>query len=257
MSRSYIRSEPAVYAPSVPAPELLARLASAPGRAAIVLDVDGTLAPIVPRPELATVPDATRDQLARLVARYALVACLSGRPGGKAAALVGVQGIRYVGNHGLELHPDHGRLAAEIAAFRDRVSGLWPVEDKVLSLSFHYREAVDEDAARTDLEAIAGQAEAAGLVARWGRKVLEIRPRVAADKGTAIVAIVQDAGVAAALYAGDDRTDLDAFRGLREAGLSLAVCVAVDSVEAPPELLEAADLVVDGPAGIVELLGRL
>jgi trehalose 6-phosphate phosphatase len=241
----------------VPSSELVSRLASAPDRAALVLDVDGTLAPIVPRPELAAVPGATRRELARLVSRYALVACLSGRPGAQAAALVGVGGIRYVGNHGLELHPDHGRLAAEIAAFRDRVAGLWPVEDKVLSLSFHYREAADEDAARADLAGIAERAEAAGLVARWGRKVLEVRPRVDADKGTAIVTIVRAAGVTAALYAGDDWTDLDAFRGLGEAGLDLAVRVAVDSAEAPPPLLEAADLVVDGPAGVAELLERL
>lgn len=241
----------------MPAPELLALLASAPERAALVFDVDGTLAPIVPRPELASVPDRTRRELARLVGRYRLVACLSGRPGAQAAALVGVDGIRYVGNHGLELHQDRARLESEIATFRKAVGHLWPVEDKGLSLSFHYREARDEGAARDRLRAIAERATEAGLEPRWGRKVLEIRPRTDVDKGTAVVVLVREAGVMAALYAGDDWTDLDAFRGLGEAGLELAVRIAVVSPEVPPPLLEDADIVVDGPDGLTELLGWL
>jgi trehalose-6-phosphatase len=85
--------------------------------------------------------------------------------------------------------------------------------------------------------------------------VLEIRPPVAADKGTAVRALVTRAGVGLALYAGDDTTDLDGFRGLD--GLELGVRVAVDSGEAPPELIEAADLVVAGPDGVLALLRAL
>jgi trehalose 6-phosphate phosphatase len=238
-------------------PDPLARLAATPDRTALLLDVDGTLAPIVPRPELAAVPSATRRALARLVGRYRLVACLSGRPGAQAEALVGVPGIRYVGNHGLELLPDHALLAAEVAAFRLSTADLWPVEDKGLSLSFHYRESANEDDAVARLAEIAERAEAAGLAARWGRKVLEIRPRVDADKGSAVVLLVREAGVTGALYAGDDTTDLDAFRGLGEAGLETAIRVAVRSGEAPAALLEAADLVVDGPVALTALLEQL
>ncbi|MDQ2967235.1 MAG: trehalose-phosphatase, partial [Actinomycetota bacterium] len=83
--------------------DLLARLAEDPARAALFLDVDGVLAPIVPRPEDARVPDETREELRRLNERYALVACISGRAGADAQRIVGIAELVYVGNHGLEL----------------------------------------------------------------------------------------------------------------------------------------------------------
>ncbi|HET9215051.1 MAG TPA: trehalose-phosphatase [Gaiellaceae bacterium] len=234
---------------------LLAPLVEAPERSALVLDVDGTLAPIVARPELARVPAATRAQLERLADRYALVACVSGRAGEDARRLVGVEAIVYVGNHGLELDPRAQELAAAIARFRDRV-GL-PVEDKGLSLSYHYREARDEAAARRRLEEVADRAEAEGLDARWGRKVLEVRPPVKADKGTAVRTLLERSGAERGLYAGDDTTDLDAFAGLAAAGLEHAVRVAVASEEGPAALREAADLVVAGPEELARLLELL
>jgi trehalose 6-phosphate phosphatase len=237
------------------AAELLAPLARAPGRSALVLDVDGTLAPIAPRPELATVPPETRKELARLAGRYLLVACVSGRAGEDARRLVGVAGIDFVGNHGLELDPRADELAAEIARFREAV-GL-PVEDKTLSLTYHYREAEDESAARAALGHVAARAEAEGLDARWGRKVLEIRPRVSADKGTAVRALLERSGARLGLYAGDDTTDLDGFAGLAGAGLEHAVRVAVASDEGPRDLRDAADLVVAGPEELATLLRLL
>jgi len=237
------------------APELVAPLAEAPRRSALVLDVDGTLAPIVARPELAAVPAATRTELQRLAGRYLLVACVSGRAGEDAQRLVGVEGLQYVGNHGLELDERAEELAAAIARFRDAV-GL-PVEDKRLSLSYHYREAPDETSARAMLEGVAERARAEGLDARWGRKVLEIRPPVKADKGTAVRALIDRSGARRGLYAGDDTTDLDAFEGLAGAGLEHAVRVAVASEEGPRELLAAADLVVGSPEELAALLRLL
>jgi trehalose 6-phosphate phosphatase len=237
------------------AAELLVPLARAPERSALVLDVDGTLAPIAPRPELAFVPEETRAELARLADRYLLVACVSGRSGEDARRLVGVDGIEVVGNHGLELDPRAHELAETIAGFRDAV-GL-PVEDKTLSLTYHYREAEDEAAARAELEQVAARAQAEGLDPRWGRKVLEIRPRVEANKGTAVRALLDRPGARLGLYAGDDTTDLDGFSGLRAAGLEHAVCVAVASDEGPSELREAADLVVAEPEELRTFLGLL
>jgi trehalose 6-phosphate phosphatase len=231
---------------------LLAPLREAPGRSALVFDVDGTLAPIVARPELAAVPGGTRTELRRLAVSYLLVACVSGRAGDDARRLVGVESISYVGNHGLELHPDAHELASRIASFREAI-GL-PVEDKGLSLAYHYREAADEAAARARLEAVAARARAEGLDPRWGRKVLEIRPAVAANKGTAVEALLDRSEATRGLYAGDDTTDLDAFAGLAAAGLEHAVRLAVASAEGPRELLEAADLVVEGPAELATLL---
>lgn len=235
------------------ADDLLGQLADDPRRAAVLLDVDGTLAPIVPRPEDARIPDDVRRELARLAGRYALVACVSGRPGAEVERLLGVAGVAIVGEHGLELAPEAGQWADAVAAFADGVD--WPAERKPLSVSFHFRRSDDEAAARAYLTRVAEAAEHRGLVTRWGRKVLEVRPPVAADKGTAVSALVARAGVDRALYAGDDTTDVDAFRGLD--GLAVAVRVAVDSGEAPPALLAAADLVVEGTDGVLALLRAL
>ncbi len=235
------------------ADDLVARLSEDPARAAVLLDVDGTLAPIVERPEDARVPDETRRELARLAGRYALVACVSGRPGVDVERMLDVPGVAIVGEHGLELAPEAGHWADAIATFAGGVD--WPVERKPLSLTFHFRRVDDEAAARAYLTRVADAAEAVGLVPRWGRMVLEIRPPVDAHKGTAVRALVTRAGVSRALYAGDDTTDIDAFRGLDE--LELGVRIAVDSGEAPPDLVAAADLVVDGTDGVLALLRAL
>jgi trehalose 6-phosphate phosphatase len=233
---------------------LLARLARDPSVAALFLDVDGVLAPIVPRPEDARVPAATREELRRLNRRYALVACVSGRAGEDAARIVGVPELVYVGNHGLELLP-----AAE--AWREGLRSLladieWPrLENKSLTAALHYRGMDDEAAAQEELQAIAERAREAGFVARFGRKVLEIVPPVAADKGTAIRQLLAEHALARALVAGDDTTDLDAFRALD--GLELGVRVAVASEEAPLAVREAADIVVRDPGEFVSLLRRL
>ena len=228
-------------------------LASEPARAAVLLDVDGTLAPIAERPEDALVPTETRAELVRLTGRYALVACVSGRPAAEVETMLGVPGVEIVGEHGLELEPLAAAWAGRMQEFARGVD--WPSERKRLSLSFHFRRADDEAAARAYLTRVADEAAAAGLVPRWGRMVLEVRPPVDAHKGTAVRALVARTRVRRALYAGDDRTDLDAFGGLE--GLELGLRVAVASPEAPAELLAAADLVVEGTAGVVELLRRL
>jgi trehalose 6-phosphate phosphatase len=233
--------------------ERLARLRAEPGLAAVLLDVDGTLAPIVARPELAAVPEETRNEIRRLAKRYALVACVSGRSSAEAARLVGVDGVVYVGVHGLELAPEAERWRETLRPF---AAEQWPwVEDKGLTVAFHWRQADDEAAAVRELENVAGRAESLGLEARWGRKVLELRPPVAADKGTAVHALLSERGLQRALYAGDDTTDLDAFRGLD--GLEVAVRVAVASPEAPSGLADAADLVVGSPAELLDLLRDL
>jgi trehalose 6-phosphate phosphatase len=233
---------------------LLERLAADPVRAAILLDVDGVLAPIVDVPADAAVPDDTRAELRRLHGRYALVACISGRSGADARRVVGLDELVYVGEHGLELVPD-------AAAWSDRLQGFaatvdWEdVERKPLTVTFHYRRADDEAEAVAMLEAVATRARHEGLVPRFGRKVLELRPPVGADKGTAVAHLLGERGLTRALYAGDDTTDLDAFAAV--APLELGVRVAVASPEGPAALREAADVVVGGPAELLQLLQRL
>jgi trehalose 6-phosphate phosphatase len=130
----------------------------------------------------------------------------------------------------------------------------WPVEAKGATVSFHYRGATDERGARSYLETVARRARDEGFVPRFGRKVLELRPPLEADKGTAVRRLVSERDVTCALYAGDDTTDLDGFRALDEAGLDVAVRVAVASDEGPPELRARADIVVAGPDGLLQLL---
>jgi trehalose 6-phosphate phosphatase len=232
---------------------LLERLGAEPDRAAIFLDVDGVLAPIVQRPEDSAVPEDTRDELRRLNAKYALVACVSGRTGADARRIVGLDELVYVGEHGLELEPSAPQWRGSLRAFADSVE--WPVEDKGLTLSFHYRGAKDEQAAEELLLGVAERARDAGLRPRFGRKVLEIRPPVDASKGTAVKALLEERGLTRALYAGDDATDLDAFHVLGD--LELGVRVGVASAESPWGITEEADIVVHSPAEFLAVLRTL
>jgi trehalose 6-phosphate phosphatase len=237
----------------VRADALLADLRSAPESAAIFLDVDGVLAPIVPRPENARVPEETRAEVRRLARSYALVACVSGRTGEDARRVVGLDELTYVGEHGLELDPAAEAWRGRVSAFATTVD--WPVENKGLTLSFHYRGAEDEEAAEKFLLKVANRARAAGLRPRFGRKVLEVRPPLDANKGTAVRTLLGERGLQRALYAGDDATDLDAFHVLGE--LELGVRVGVASTESPRGISDEADVVVRSPAELLELLRTL
>ena len=255
----------------------LAPLRSDPGRAAILLDVDGTLAPIAAKPDQAAVPAETRDLLRGLADRYALVACVSGRRALDARTVVGLEEVAYSGNHGFELlmpgdsepRPDpsldgHDDDAPEFVGGLDRGelerAGL-RVEDKGAIVALHWRGAPNEGEAESLASEIAAEAEWQGLVPQRGRKVLEIRPNVAINKGIAVAALIPARPVMAAMYAGDDRTDLDAFEGIRtlrdDGVLEAVVCVAVASEEAPSEVAAAADVVVAGTGGIVSMLRSL
>jgi trehalose 6-phosphate phosphatase len=234
--------------------DLLARLAEDPTRAALFLDVDGVLAPIVPKPEDARVPDETREELRRLNERYALVACISGRAGADAQRIVGIPELVYVGNHGLELDGEAAEWGERLQRFLADVA--WPAaENKQLTVSLHYRGSQDEGEARAALEDVKARAEREGFVARFGRKVLEVLPPLDVHKGTAVRQLLAERNLTRALYAGDDTTDLDGFRALD--GLELSIRIAVASEEGPAELREAADLTVAGPQELLAVLRSL
>ena len=257
--------------------DLLQPLRDEPSSSAVLSDVDGTLAPIVREPGDAEVLTAARDVLARIAGRYAVVACVSGRPAEDARRLVGVEGVTYLGNHGLErLDPgasvarlaaaleghekDAARFLAGLGDGRVSSAGL-RVEDKGPIRALHWRGAEDEPAAERAAKEIAAEAEQAGLATHRGRKVLELRPPVRFDKGVAIGELLDDHPVRNALYAGDDRTDLDAFRALRErataGALDTAVCVAIGSDEAPAEVSAEGDIIVPDPPSFATLLSEL
>jgi trehalose 6-phosphate phosphatase len=135
------------------------------------------------------------------------------------------------------------------------------LEDKEAIAALHWRGAPDEDEAQQAVRDIAQAAEEAGFVTHWGRKVLEIRPPLRIDKGAGIVSLLRDTQLAAALYVGDDLTDVDAFRGLTElqqnGSLGYALRVGVRSDEGPSSLEDEADVMVDGTDGVRDLLRAL
>jgi trehalose-phosphatase len=253
---------------------VLAPLREEPARAAILTDVDGTLAPIVERAEEAAVPAAAREALAALSERYALVGCVSGRRAEEARRLVGLDSLAYAGNHGLELllpgeeavrpDPSVAGREQEAAEFLTGVDGKrleatgLRQENKGPIQALHWRGAPDEAAAESLAHEISIEAGKVGLEPRWGRKVLELRPLGGGGKDGAVASLLADERLDRATYAGDDRTDLDAFRRLRqlqeEGRLSAAVCVGVLSAEGPAELTEECDLTVEGLDGWLAIL---
>ena len=161
-----------------------------------------------------------------------------------------------MGSHGLELEPQADRWRRTLAAFA--ADAPWPpseIELKGLSVAFHYRGRNDEEQAVRELDSIAEAARDEGLVARYGRKILEVLPPVGSHKGTAVRRLLEERGLRRALAAGDDTTDLDSFAAVT--GLEVAVRVAVASAEAPSALLEAADLVVESTEEFLAVLRRL
>lgn len=201
---------------------------------AVMLDVDGTLAPIAPRPQEALVPRRTREAL-RLLATFpgVTLALVSGRSARDAWDVAGVSGAWVIGNHGLELRAPNGEVStpidvhqyeSAIAAAADRLTSVTrdvpgaTVENKRWTLSLHYRLAAPNDTASL-IDRAREIADALGLRVTEGKKIVELRPPVNVNKGTATVALARRVGAlrngASALYAGDDRTDEDAFDALR------------------------------------------
>jgi trehalose 6-phosphate phosphatase len=257
--------------------EAIAPIRADPARSGVLLDIDGVLAPIVRHAEDAHVPEPTRVPLIAVARRYGLVACVSGRQATTARRIVSLGTITYVGNHGaellrggatdVELDPEVARWAPRVREFAEQA---WSpelqrlrvrAEDKDVIRAFHWRGAPDEDAAEAAVRRVAEEAEAAGLVTHWGRKVLEVRPPVELNKGRGVRRLLDEVSLDAAMYVGDDTTDLDAFEGLRSAvadgRLRSALCVGVRSDETPTGLEAAADLMVDGPRGVRTLLAAL
>jgi trehalose 6-phosphate phosphatase len=248
--------------------EQAGRLAARADQVALCLDFDGTLSPIVPDPEAARPLEGMVELLGQLAARYAAVALISGRPADFLATHANAPGVRYLGLYGLQEIRDGqvqvdprleaGRPAV-VAAQRDlrdhaavRDSGAW-LEDKRYAVAVHTRRVADPDRWAGPIgQAAARVAARHGLEVVPGRLVWELRPQVRSDKGDAVRRVVAESGARRVVVVGDDRGDLPAFAVAAEVGDGLRV--AVRSAEAPAELLEAADLILDGPEGVREFL---
>ncbi len=239
----------------------------------LISDIDGTLAPIVAKPEEAAVSPRCRALLSQLTGRGVRVAVITGRTLEVARTMLTLDGVAYAANHGLSLWVD-GREETAAAAAAEYVgrareairelAGLdipgVALEDKGPVLAVHYRRAADEEAARLAvLRAIEASPAARAFRVHEGRKVIELRPPLGIDKGTTLAALVARLGVAAVICLGDDATDIDMFRAverLREGGLA-GTTVAVRSEEATEAVLASADYWVDGVPGVEWLLQEL
>jgi trehalose 6-phosphate phosphatase len=247
-------------------------LAAHPESAALLLDFDGSLAPIVVDPATAAAPADTLAVLEALVERLLVVGIVSGRPLEFLARAVPIAGVELVGQYGLERRVD-GEVVVDPAAlaFRDAVATAadeaerrWPdllVERKgEIALTVHWRAA--GEAGESVAAAVEALGAELGLEVYPTRRAREPRPPLAVDKGSAVRALMHDAPAATyAVFAGDDRGDLpafDALDALEEQGrLVRAVRIAVRSPEVPAVLIERADLLVEGPAGLLEWLHAL
>jgi trehalose 6-phosphate phosphatase len=255
----------------------LAPLRANRSRSAILLDIDGTLAPIVENAADAGVPETTRQLMIAISRSYGLLACISGRRASEARAMVSIGTIAYLGSHGAELlksgwteaqlDPALEKWSPRIDEFR-RESDTQElrrrrvrIEDKGPIIAYHWRGAADEQDARAAIDGLAEQAQEAGLEVHWGRKVMEVRPPVRIDKGLGVRTLLGDQPYEGVLYAGDDVTDLDAFRALRElqaqGQITHTVCVGVQSDDGPQAIEDAADLIVLGTEGVRGVLSAL
>jgi len=246
--------------------DVIAPLIADPRHGAVVCDIDGTIAPIAPTPEQAAVLPGALAQLERLSARYALVACVTGRPAAQARAMIPIERVAISGNHGLEvMQGDTVTVVPPAARYLDAVhealllvenDGLLAeygarIEDKGITFTIHYRNSPRPDHALRYMETqILPKLDRAGLAWSFGRMVLEVRPPVPVDKGSAVKRLRGRRRIGQLLYVGDDRTDLDAFR-------EATIRIAVRSKEGPRQLIEQADAVLDGPDAVVDMLAAL
>jgi trehalose 6-phosphate phosphatase len=239
---------------------------------AILSDIDGTLAPIVPNPEDARISTRARAGLRALIDDGVGVGLISGRALEKARQMVDIPDAYFAANHGLsiaadgivdapeELRPYVGWAQEVIRdASELNVPGII-VEDKGPVVAFHYRMSEDEDAARVAIESVIGSSEAArNFRLQQGRKVIELRPPLAIDKGTAAETLVMRMGARSVLAMGDDVTDIDMFRavrGLQTKGFATAT-VSVWSDEVEPQVLASTDYFVRGVEGVEWLLEEI
>ena len=233
------------------------------GRLGLMLDFDGTLAEIAPTPDEAVISGRARESVRRLVQRLDLVCVMSGRTASDLRDKVGIDGVTYVGNHGVEyLEDERLWVAPRAAEYRDRTrsvfdhikanvtaSGLvW--DDKYYSASVHYRLAENPALAEHALAAALNSAPGADeLDVFWGKMVMEIRAPAGLHKGYAVRRLVRERRLRSAVVIGDDTTDVDALvalKELRDGGRIDGVGVAVLQEDSPGELLAAADYGLDG-----------
>ena len=239
---------------------------------ALFTDFDGTISEIVPSPWEARISPVCRRHLVSLCEKLDLVAIISGRPVESLARLCDVPGAVYVGNHGLERMAG-GKVALPqnvvelTTSVKDAVSSIQReldgiegvvIEDKGPVVAIHYRQAKDPAGAETEiLGLLRGRG---GVVIGRGKKVIEVRPPVEFSKGLAVGGLIAERRLNGGIYMGDDLTDLDAVRQMKQSARGSSfwgVGIAVTGAETPRELIEESDFTLDGLGEVERFLGWL
>ena len=242
--------------------------------AGLITDIDGTIAPITPTPEETVVSTVCRAALANLVGKIDLVAVLTGRSVVKARDMVGIEGVVFVGNHGLERWKDGDvEVVAEAREYQPLIRGVAErlrrevdmpglvIEDKGVSASVHYRLSNAPSRAKEAIfYALDRLDEARGLLISEGKLVVEIRPPVRVDKGTSLRKLVEEHGLKGVVCMGDDVTDVDAFKAvhvLSARGTRKGLALGVVGSDTPQQIIEEADFLLRGVGEVEELLQRI
>jgi trehalose 6-phosphate phosphatase len=243
----------------------------------LALDIDGTLSPIAPTPEEARLYPGVTSLLER-AREHAHVAIMTGRAIDDGAGIVNVDGLTYIGTHGLEwsdglpwLHPVH--VMPEVLQYYEPGKYLLDLVEKQLSRlpgvivqrkriggSIHYRLAPNPAETRQELLTLLEQpARRVNMSLSEGKQIIEIRVPLPVNKGQALRQFAQRFGLQAIVFAGDDRTDLDAVQEIermRKEGIT-ALAIVVQHPDTLPELLQRADIVVQKVPGMVDLLREM
>ncbi len=231
----------------------------------LITDVDGTISEIAPSPQEARVSSACREHLTDLTGKLELVAAISGRPVLEVREMVGIEGMVYIGNHGLERW-QNGTVEfadgvqgypAKVVAVTEELGNLLAIEgltfeNKGVALAIHYRLCPDRERARqTILSILETSALANQFRALEGKMVVELRPPLEVNKGTAVKDLVERYRLRGGIYMGDDTGDIDAFRVMQQKGFS-SFCVIAD--ETPCDVVREAEFLVNGVSDVARFL---
>lgn len=232
----------------------------------LITDVDGTISEIAPSPAEAQVSPACREGLARLTEKLELVAAISGRPALDAREMIGVEGMVYIGNHGLERWQDGTvefiegvqEYPKKVMAALEELRGLLSIEgltleNKGVALAIHYRHCPDRERAKRAIREKIATSPTSRREFRTleGRMVVELCPPLGVNKGTAVNALRESYRLRGGIYLGDDASDLDAFRVMHQKGFS---ALGVIEDETPDEVVREADFTLNGVGDVARFL---
>lgn len=238
----------------------------------VFTDIDGTISEIAPSPAEAKVSAVCRESLAILSRHLAVVGAVSGRSAAEARRMVSIEEMVYVGNHGLErwacgnieLVPGAEDYAGKIEATLDELRKLLSIEGVILenkgpTASIHYRRCRDHEAAlKAIISAVDGLARGNNLRVSLGRMVVELRPPLDVNKGTAVRSLIEEKHLRGAIYLGDDMTDVDVFVALHQRGVPFkGIAIGVVTGETLPRVMAQTDFTLNGVGDVERFLKQL